>query len=943
MKKYLIISLRAFVMVMLSIVSTVLPVTIAPDLALAEPSTLFSENFEGMAAKLPSAKWTHTPPTGWKLSNDPKMPQGDAPWQGWSFTTLDVWKAADVGIQARDEFTKASGVFAIADPDEWDDRNSPASKGTFNSTLATPSIDVTGADNLKLTFDSHWRPYDDQTGLLLASFDGGTPVEILRYDSNNTDDSGFRNQTITKNFNVPDGASKLVLRWQLLNANNDWYWAIDNIALTGDVTQPAQTPVAPVEQPTNLALNKTTSQSSNAYGSNNGIKAVDGKTNGDYWDDSVTHTANNPQEWWQVDLGDVYDIDTIRVYNRTDCCSERLSNFAVMVASEPFPTQKDLSKALPQSTWSQKFSGTAGVKEEFRVKSSGRYVRVQLAGTNYLSLAEVEVFGTPAQTPVAPAEQPTNLALNKTTSQSSNAYGSNNGIKAVDGKTNGDYWDDSVTHTANNPQEWWQVDLGDVYDIDTIRVYNRTDCCSERLSNFAVMVASEPFPTQKDLSKALPQSTWSQKFSGTAGVKEEFRVKSSGRYVRVQLAGTNYLSLAEVEVFGTPAQTPVVTPTEPETAEVTNPTPTCDVPYVLNPGNNHCYGKTNELTWSDAQAVAKAAGGNLVTINDRAEQDWLEKTFGTLVWIGLYVPGQNDASEFEWVSNGQAPSYTRWGVDQPQKHGEYFVLLTKDSTWHDYSQSAQFPGIIEIEPGSQTSSVNIDPTQNYDSSTAVTRNLPAGEYKVEVIGTAQGGQFDAWSRKCNCKWDTYYSRRLGSSGPKKIGNPNKYNSKAEALANRVPSTSFTLTDETDVKFYTYSTSAADNIGGVSMQVEGNGIKQSVDLDATQNVNKEHAEICSLPAGDYTVTLLGTAEGGKYDAWSSTCSKKWRHAYKIRGDAKVTVAETGVYDNAGEAFAHRPAAETFRLKAPGEVKFYTYSASPENDCGGVSLNVTRIGS
>ena len=543
----------------------------------------------------------------------------------------------------------------------------------------------------------------------------------------------------------------------------------------------------------------------------------------------------------------------------------------------------------------------------------------------------------------AQAATPTNLALNKTTSQSSNAYGSNNGIKAVDGKTNGDYWDDSVTHTANNPQEWWQVDLGDVYDIDTIRVYNRTDCCSERLSNFAVMVASEPFPTQKDLSKALPQSTWSQKFSGTAGVKEEFRVKSSGRYVRIQLAGTNYLSLAEVEVFGTPAQTPVVTPTEPETGEVTNPTPTCDAPYVLNPGNNHCYGKTNELTWSDAQAVAKAAGGNLVTINDRAEQDWLEKTFGTLVWIGLYVPGQNDASEFEWVSNGQAPSYTRWGVDQPQKHGEYFVLLTKDSTWHDYSQSAQFPGIIEIEPGSQTSSVNIDPTQNYDSSTAVTRNLPAGEYKVEVIGTAQGGQFDAWSRKCNCKWDTYYSRRLGSSGPKKIGNPNKYNSKAEALANRVPSTSFTLTDETDVKFYTYSTSAADNIGGVSMQVEGNGIKQSVDLDATQNVNKEHAEICSLPAGDYTVTLLGTAEGGKYDAWSSTCSKKWRHAYKIRGDAKVTVAETGVYDNAGEAFAHRPAAETFRLKAPGEVKFYTYSASPENDCGGVSLNVTRIGS
>ncbi|MDY6940278.1 MAG: discoidin domain-containing protein [Cyanobacteriota bacterium] len=639
MKKYLERSFQAFLMVMLLIISTVLPATIAPDLALAEQSTLFSENFDGMAAKLPSAKWTHTPPTGWKLSNDPKMPQGDAPWQGWSLTTLDVWKAADSNIQARDEFTKASGVFAVADPDEWDDRNSPGSKGTFNSTLATPSIDVVGANNLKLTFDSHWRPYDEQTGLLLASFDGGTPVELLRYDSNNTDDSGFRNQTITKDFNVPDGASKLVLSWQLLNANNDWYWAIDNIALTGDATQPTETL-------TNVALNKTTSQSSNAYGSNNGIKAVDGKTTGNYWDDSVTHTANNPQEWWQVDLGDVYDIDTIRVYNRTDCCSERLSNFAVMVASEPFPTEQNFSKTLEKSTWSQKFSETAGVKEEFPVKSSGRYVRIQLAGTNYLSLAEVEVFGTPAQTPAG------------------------------------------------------------ILDVSTI--------------------------------------------------------------------------------------------------------------------------------------------------------------------------------------------------------------------------------------------VNIDPTQNYDSDTAVTRNLPTGEYKVEVIGTADGGQFNAWSRKCSCKWDTYYSRRLGSSGPKKMGNPNKYTSVAEALANRVPSTSFTLTDDTDVKFYTYSTSAADNIGGVSMQVEGNGINQSVDLDATQNTNKEHAKVCSLPAGDYTVTLLGTAEGGKYDAWSSTCSQKWRNAYKIRGDAKVTVSETGVYPSAGEALAHRPAAETFRLDDPGEVKFYTYSKSPENDCGGVSLNVTRIG-
>ncbi|MDY6940277.1 MAG: putative Ig domain-containing protein [Cyanobacteriota bacterium] len=286
-----------------------------------------------------------------------------------------------------------------------------------------------------------------------------------------------------------------------------------------------------------------------------------------------------------------------------------------------------------------------------------------------------------------------------------------------------------------------------------------------------------------------------------------------------------------------------------------------------------------------------------------------------------------------------ANTQTFSGMPDYHDDGTFTVKVTAS----DGQGSASSTFDLTVETIEFSSIVDIDPTQNHDSSTALTRNLPAGEYQVEVIGTAEGGQFNAWSSTCNCKWDTYYSRRLGSSGWKKMGNPNKYNSVAEALANRVPSTSFTLTDDTDVKFYTYSTSAADNIGGVSMQVEGNGINQSVDLDATQNVNKEHAKVCNLPAGDYTVTLLGTAEGGKYDAWSSTCSKKWHHAYKIRGDAHVTVTETGVYGNAGEALAHRPAAETFRLDDPGEVKFYTNSTHPENDCGGVSLNVTRIGS
>ena len=38
------------------------------------------------------------------------------------------------------------------------------------------------------------------------------------------------------------------------------------------------------------------------------------------------------------------------------------------------------------------FSGQASAVEDFGSIGSGRYVKIQLTGTNYLSLAEVEVY-----------------------------------------------------------------------------------------------------------------------------------------------------------------------------------------------------------------------------------------------------------------------------------------------------------------------------------------------------------------------------------------------------------------------------------------------------------------------------------------------------------------------------------------------------------------------
>ena len=117
----------------------------------------------------------------------------------------------------------------------------------------------------------------------------------------------------------------------------------------------------------------------------------------------------------------------------------------------------------------------------------GRYVRVQLSGAGFLSLAEVQVFRAGAQTA-------SNLALGKPATQSSNISPDTGAASsAVDGNTQGDYGLGSVTHTRMDTNAWWDVDLGVVEDIGSVRLWNRTGGDGERLSDFWVFISDKPF------------------------------------------------------------------------------------------------------------------------------------------------------------------------------------------------------------------------------------------------------------------------------------------------------------------------------------------------------------------------------------------------------------------------------------------------------------------
>ena len=67
----------------------------------------------------------------------------------------------------------------------------------------------------------------------------------------------------------------------------------------------------------NLALQGTASQSSLFSNRAEFIasNAIDGDLSGTVASGSITHTHNEAQAWWEIDLGRVVDIDTIRVWN----------------------------------------------------------------------------------------------------------------------------------------------------------------------------------------------------------------------------------------------------------------------------------------------------------------------------------------------------------------------------------------------------------------------------------------------------------------------------------------------------------------------------------------------------------------------------------------------------------------------------------------------------
>jgi len=184
-----------------------------------------------------------------------------------------------------------------------------------------------------------------------------------------------------------------------------------------------------------------------------------------------------------------------------------------------------------------------------------QYPVVSTAPTLQSTLTESNVSLGPGAPPddYQPLGSSSDIAQGKTATQSSTYDGvSGPAYVAVDGNTDGVYFDGSVTSTNDDVNAWWEVDLGSPGDIQQINIWNRTDCCQDRLSDYWVFISNTPFqPTDTPATLATRAGTWASHQTSMPNPETVIPVGgTAGEYVRVQLTGQNYLSLAEVQVMG---------------------------------------------------------------------------------------------------------------------------------------------------------------------------------------------------------------------------------------------------------------------------------------------------------------------------------------------------------------------------------------------------------
>nr|XP_055073703.1 uncharacterized protein LOC129453464 isoform X3 [Misgurnus anguillicaudatus] len=270
-----------------------------------------------------------------------------------------------------------------------------------------------------------------------------------------------------------------------------------------------------VYQAEDLALRGRAVQSSTGYGweASNAI---------DNLPFTCTHTDTSDNPWWRLDLLDSYNISTVVITNRKDCCAERLNGAEIRIGN----SLENNGNNNPRYAVLNGVAAGQSVSVSCH-NTNGRYVNVIIPGhSKILSLAKVAV------------SQAEDLALRGRAVQSSTAYGweASNAI---------DNLPLTCTHTDTSDNPWWRLDLLDSYYISTVVITNRKDCCEERLNGAEIRIGN----SLENNGNNNPRYAVLNGVAAGQSVSVSCH-NMNGRYVNVIIPGSSkILSLAQVEVY----------------------------------------------------------------------------------------------------------------------------------------------------------------------------------------------------------------------------------------------------------------------------------------------------------------------------------------------------------------------------------------------------------
>lgn len=289
-------------------------------------------------------------------------------------------------------------------------------------------------------------------------------------------------------------------------------------------------------------------------------------------------------------------------------------------------------------------------------------------------------------------------------------------------------WNEALTHETGNHQAV----------LDEIEAVIQIQKLASNYSAAEQAYAEKDYEKAVNLFKSILQEQAGYKDAAKLLTKSQKRLRPSGKVPRsssrrIWLIGGFLVILAlgiGALVFwfgenGLPADPGLVTKNTSTSTNNNIQIMNTPDPRKLNPANQHQYlFVDNDYSWQDARDDCAARGGYLVTIQDEAENQFINQFgFGSF-WLG--ATDETEEGTWGWVT-GEPWMYTNWAEGQPDNDitddssGEnYLALLWPEapSQWNDVPNGSG-PFVCEWEPSLQGKTITV--TSVEDSGTGTLR------------------------------------------------------------------------------------------------------------------------------------------------------------------------------------------------------------------------------